>query len=136
MPEVRRPVAFVILGLLCGQFLVLGLIQASRDSVAVDEAVDLTAGLVAVADHDVRMAPEHALFHKVLPGLLPVLVADPIIPRTAAYEDGDWFDYTDDLIRANDEAGRLDDVVFWFRVVPLLLGAATGLLVYALGRDS
>ncbi len=133
MPEVRRPVAFVVLGLLCGQFLLLGLIQASRDSVTVDEAVDLTAGLVAVERHDLRMNPEHGLFHHVVPGVLPALIADPVIPDTAAYDDGDWFDYTDDLIRANDRAGRLDDVVFWFRVVPLLLGAATGLLLYVVG---
>ncbi len=133
MPEVRRPVAFVVLGLLCGQFLLLGLIQASRDSVTVDEAVDLTAGLVAVERHDLRMNPEHGLFHHVVPGVLPALIADPVIPDTAAYDDGDWFDYTDDLIRANDDAGRLDRVVFWFRVVPLLLGAATGLLLYVVG---
>lgn len=133
MPEVRRPVAFLILGVLCAQFLVLGLVQASRDAVTIDEAVDLAAGLVAVEHRDLRMNPEHAWFIHVAPAVLPVLVADPIVPRTDAYRDGDWFDYTDDLVSANDRAGRLDDVVFWFRVVPLVLGAGTGVALYVLG---
>ncbi len=119
--------------MLCAPFLVLGLIQADRDAVTVDEAVDLAAGLVAIDRHDLRMNPEHALLHHALPGILPVLVADPILPDTEAYDDGDWFDYTDDVVRANDEAGRLERVVFWFRIVPLAIGAVTGLLIYALG---
>ena len=93
----------------------------------------MTAGLVAVQDHDLRMNPEHGLLHHVLPGVLPVLFADPLLPRTPAYADGDWFDYTADVVAANDRAGTLDDVLFWFRVVPLLVGAATGVLLYALG---
>ena len=114
-------------------FLVVGLVEARRDAPTVDEAVDMTAGLVAVQNHDLRMNPEHGLLHHVLPGVLPVLFADPLLPRTPAYADGDWFDYTADVISANDRAGTLDDVLFWFRVVPLLVGAATGVLLYALG---
>lgn len=133
MPEVRRPVAFLILGVLCAQFLVLGFIQASRDSVTIDEAVDLTAGLVAVEHRDLRMNPEHALIHHVVPGVLPVLFADPVVPRTEAFDDGDWFDYTDDLIRANEEAGRLEDVAFWFRVGSLCIAMLAGVGIYTLG---
>lgn len=133
MVEPRRSVTAAVLVALCGQFVVLGLVEAARDAPTVDEAVDLTAGLVAVNDRDLRMNPEHGLLHHVVPALLPVLLADPILPRTDAYREGDWFDYTDDLISANDQAGRLDDVVFWYRVIPLLAGAGAGLLVYALG---
>ena len=133
MPEVRRPVAFLILGVLCAQFLVLGLIQASRDSVTVDEAIDLTAGLVAVENRDLRMLPEHALLLPLSGGVLAVIGTDPLVPSTEAYDDGDWFDYTDDLISANEETGRLDDVAFWFRVGPLLIALFAGLGIYALG---
>ena len=132
MPEVRRPVAFLILGVLCAQFLVLGLVQASRDSVAVDEGYGLTSALVIAERRDVRLLPEHALLHNALAGVLPSLLADPVLPDTPAYADGDWFAYTEDLIRANDELDRLDELIFWYRVVPLLLAAGTGVVVYAL----
>ena len=131
--EVRRRIAFLALALLCGQFTVLGLLQAWQDTVTVDEAVDLTAGLVAVEERDLRMNPEHALLHHVAPAVLPVLIADPVIPHTAAYRSGDWFDFTADVVTANQQNGRLRDVVFWFRVVPLLVGAGTGILLYLLG---
>jgi len=138
---VSRRTAALVLAALLGIFLALGLVQASRDAPTVDEAVDLTAGLVAVGDRDLRMNPEHGLLHHVVPAVLPVLAADPIVPRTAAYEDGDWFDYTADLIEANTDAGGLDETLFWFRIAPLVVGAATGLLLYAvaarfLGRNA
>lgn len=129
---VRPAIAFLALALLCVQFTVLGLLQARRDSLTVDEAVDLTAGLVAVEERDLRMNPEHALLHHVVPAVLPALLSDPVIPHTAAYRSGDWFDFTADVVSANEERGRLRDVVAWFRVVPLLVGAATGILVYLL----
>jgi hypothetical protein len=78
------------------------------------------------------MAPEHGLLHKVLPAVLPAVRAAPVVPVTDAYDEGDWFDYTADLIGANDRAGRLGQVLFWFRIAPLLAGAATGVLLYAL----
>ena len=121
-PLVRRGVLVAMLLL----FVTSGLVQASQDSITVDEAVDLTAGIVAVERHDLRMNPEHGLLHHVLPAVLPSLVADPVV--------GDWFDYTEDFVSANEAAGTLDDTLFWFRVLPLLLGAATGLLLYSLAR--
>lgn len=115
-------------------FLVTGLVQASRDAPTVDEGPDLVAALVSVERRDLRLNPEHGVLHHVLPGVLPVLLADPLLPETDAYRDGAWFDYTEDVISANDEAGRLDRVLFWFRVVPLLAGLATGWILFALGR--
>lgn len=128
-----RRAAFAVLGAFVAVFLASGLLQAARDAPTVDEAVDLTAGLVAVEQRDLRMNPEHGLLHRVLPALLPSLLADPVVPNTTAYREGDWFDYTDDLISANDASGRLDEVVFWYRVIPLVVGASTGVLLYALG---
>lgn len=115
-------------------FLALGLVQAGRDAPTVDEGPDLVASLVTVRDHDLRLNPEHgALFHAVS-GVLPVLLADPLLPEGDAYRDGRWFDHTDEVISANEDAGRLDEVLFWFRVVPLLAGAATAWVLFALGR--
>lgn len=133
MVELRRWPAIAALALLCGQFMVLGLVQAARDAPTVDEAVDLAAGLVAVEHRDARMNPEHGLLHHVVPAVLPAIFADPIVPQTAAYEDGDWFDYTDDLISANDASGDLERTLTWFRIAPLIAGAATGALLYVLG---
>lgn len=137
-PEVRdgdlvldRSRRLLLALLVCG-FVVLGLVQAERDAPAVDEVVDLTAGLVTVERRDIRMNPEHGVVPHVLSALLPSLMANPIVPVTESYEDGDWFDYTNDLIRENDRAGRLDDVLFWFRVAPVLVAAGTGLLLHRL----
>lgn len=119
----------IVFGLLLVLFVVLGLDHARRDAPAVDEVVDLTAGLVALEHRDLRMNPEHGLVPHVGSAILPVLLADPVVPRTAAYEEGDWFDHTADVIEANRRDGRLDDVVFWYRVAPILVGAGTAVLV-------
>jgi hypothetical protein len=128
------PLAVAVLAALTLLFLGLGLVQAARDAPTVDEAPDLVAALATVEKHDLRLNPEHGVLHHALAGVLPVLVADPLLPETAAYEDGAWFDYTEDVIAANDAAGRLDEVLFWFRVVPLLAGALVGWLLFGLGR--
>lgn len=128
----RAPLGVLVL--LTIVFVALGLAQAMRDAPTVDEAPDLVAGLVAIEKRDLRLNPEHGVLHHALPGMLPVLFADPLLPATTAYESGAWFDYTGDVIAANDEAGRLDEVLFWFRVVPLLAGAAVGWVLFALGR--
>lgn len=124
----------VAMGALTALFLTLGLLQAARDAPTVDEGADLTAALVTVQNRDLRMVPEHDVLHNALPGVLPVLLADPILPETDAYAEGAWFDYVADVFAANEESGRLDEVVFWFRVVPLLAGAAVGWVLFALGR--
>jgi len=129
---VRGPL--VSLGALTLLFVVLGLLQGGRDAPAVDEAPNLVAALVTVEKRDLRITPEHGVLHHALPGILPVLLADPLLPETEAYDTGAWFDYTDDVIAANDRAGRLADVLFWFRVVPLLAGAAVGWVLFTLGR--
>lgn len=116
-------------------FVTVGLLQASRDAPAVDEAVGLTAGLVAVENRDLRMNPEHGVVPHVLSALLPVLFAEPVVPTTDAYENGAWFDYTADLLGANVRAGQLDDVLFWSRVAPVLVGALTGVALHRLASS-
>jgi 4-amino-4-deoxy-L-arabinose transferase-like glycosyltransferase len=121
----------VVLAVASVAFLAIGLRQASRDAPTVDEGVDVSSGLVAVVKHDLRMNPEHPVLPKAIASL-PALLAHPIVPDTPAYRQGDWFTYSDDLIRANAEAGRLHDVLLWSRAVALLEGVACGLLLYRL----
>lgn len=133
-PGTSRGALFAVLTAMTVLFLTLGLLQAARDAPTVDEAPDLVAALVTVEKHDLRLTPEHGVLHHALAGMLPVLLTDPLLPETEAYESGAWFDYTADVIALNDEAGHLDEVLFWSRVVPLLAGAATGWVLFALGR--
>lgn len=112
----------------------VGLVGAARDSPTVDEAIDVASGLVAVEHRDLRMVPEHGVLPRVLAAVPVALFADPIVPRDDAYERGDWFDHTDSVIRANDEAGRLDRILFLSRLVPIGFGVGVGFALYALGR--
>lgn len=110
-----------------------GLRQAWTDSPTVDEGVDLASGLSAWAHHDLRMAPEHPVLPRLL-AALPALAADPIVPDDAAWRDGDWFDHTESVLAANDEAGRLRRIVFLSRLVPLAEAVACGLVLFLLAR--
>jgi hypothetical protein len=124
--------AIVVLSVLCLQFLIVGLWQARHDALAVDEAVDVSSGVTSLVRHDLRLNPEHGPLPKAL-AALPALLAHPVVPDSAAYDETDWFDYTHDFVRANEDAGRLDDVVFLARLVPLLLGVGCALLLFRLG---
>ena len=109
------------------------MIEASRDSATVDEAVDVASGITIVARHDFRMNPEHGPLPKVL-AALPALLAHPIIPNDDTYRDGAWFDFTDRFIAENRAAGRLDDVLLLARSVAIVEGLAAAFLLYVLGR--
>ncbi|HEY2814061.1 MAG TPA: glycosyltransferase family 39 protein [Acidimicrobiales bacterium] len=126
----RRPALVLVpLALL---FLVSGLVQAWRDSPTVDEAIDIAAGVTSVVRHDLRLSPEHDVAIHVLPAV-PALFAHPVVPDGPGYQSDDWFEHTDEFIRANQEAGRLQRVVFLSRLVPLMEGLAVAWLLYLLG---
>ena len=129
----RAPLHLVVLFILAAQFVAIGLIEASRDSATVDEAVDVASGITIVARHDFRMNPEHGPLPKVL-SALPALLAHPVIPNDDTYRDGAWFDYTDRFIAENTAAGRLDNVLLLARTVGILEGLAAAFLLYLLGR--
>ncbi|MCB1039830.1 MAG: glycosyltransferase family 39 protein [Acidimicrobiales bacterium] len=112
-------------------FLGLGLQQAGRDAPTVDEGVDVSSGVSALVKHDLRMVPEHPVLPRAL-AALPALAAHPIVPETEAWERGDWFDWSDDFVSANAEAGRLDDVLLYARGVVLLEAVGCALLIGAL----
>lgn len=112
-------------------FLAVGLHQAARDAPTVDEGVDVSSGVAALVEHDLRMVPEHPVLPKAL-AAVPTLLADPIVPKTAAWDEGDWFDWSDDFVRANDQAGRLDDIFLLARIVVLLETVGCAVLLYVL----
>jgi hypothetical protein len=122
-----------VLFVLAAQFVTIGMIEASRDSATVDEAVDVASGVTIVARHDFRMNPEHGPLPKVL-AALPALLAHPVIPNDETYRDGAWFDYTDRFIAENRAAGRLDDVLLIARSVAIVEGLLAAFLLYVLGR--
>ena len=113
-------------------FAVMGLVEAWRDSPTVDESIDIASGVTSLVRHDLGLTPEHGVLTKVLPAL-PALAGQPIVPDGPAYQSGDWFDHTDDFIRANTAAGRLHRVVFLSRLIPLLEALVIAGLLYVLG---
>ena len=123
----------VLLALAVVWYLGTGLWQAAHDAPTVDEAVDVSSGVATLVHHDLRMNPEHAPLPKVL-SVLPALLARPVVPEGASWQDGDWFGFTDDFVRANRDAGRLDTVLFLARLVPLAEGLGCAWLIHLLAR--
>ena len=130
IPPVWRRSVLVVLSLL---FFAVGMHQAGRDAPTIDEGVDVSSGVAALVLHDLRMVPEHPVLPKVV-AALPALIAQPIVPETEAWREGDWFDWSDDFISANAEAGKLHEILLWSRAVLLLETVAAGLLLYLLTK--
>lgn len=126
-----RQVRVVVLGVLCAQFAVLALLQAWSDGLTFDETPDLAVGLNALVHRDLRLVPEHPPLPLVL-SALPALAAKPDVPITAAWHENRYFDYADELITAQVDAGHLRWVLFLSRLVPIALGIGCGLLLYLL----
>jgi 4-amino-4-deoxy-L-arabinose transferase-like glycosyltransferase len=129
----RPGLARLILAVIGVAFLAMGLQQAWADSPTFDEPPYIAAGLSSLTTHDLRINPEHPPLAKAV-AALPVLLARPVIPRTAAWRRGDERVYSAEFVQANLRAGTLQRVVFLARLVPLLEALAAALLVYALAR--
>lgn len=122
-----------ILAVLVLGFVGVGLWQAARDAPTVDEGVDVSSGVSALVRHDLRMVPEHPVLPRAV-AALPALIAQPIVPDSAAWRSGDWFGFTDDFVSANEDAGRLRSVLFWARTATIAEGLACAGLIYLLAR--
>ena len=131
--EAPRRWARVVVALAALAFVASGLSQAWQDAPTVDEGVDLAAGVSSWVHHDLRMNPEHPAWPKLVAGV-PALAGRPIVPEGDSWREGEWFGYTDDFLRANDEDGRLRRVLFLSRLVPLAEAVACGGLIFVLGR--
>jgi Dolichyl-phosphate-mannose-protein mannosyltransferase len=134
VPNVSRRVAFLLLALLSVQFLALGLVQAWRDSPTFDEKFHLAAGVTALTDHQLRLTPEHPPLPKVL-AALPALAAHPVVPHGATWRRGDGIGYPLEFLQAQLNAGKLQRVMFFSRLVPLAIAVGTGWALYMLAAS-
>lgn len=125
--------AWLVVGAAVALVLVLGLVEARRDSLTIDEGPDLSSGLTALVQRDARLTPEHPLGAKLVPSLTGLL-ARPVVPKGEGFRSGDWFAATEDFVRANQAAGRLDDLLWWSRVGSVGLTAVAAVLIFLLGR--
>ncbi|MGO9754481.1 MAG: glycosyltransferase family 39 protein [Solirubrobacteraceae bacterium] len=124
----------MLLALLAIGFLVLGTLEAWRDSPTYDEPVYVSSGLATLLSGDLSLNDEHPPLAKVL-AVLPVLLVHPVMPSGRALTANDEHAYSAEFVRAQIAAGKLRAVDFAARIVPLLESVALALLLYALAND-
>ena len=131
--ESRPLLVYSLLALLVAQFVVLGLVQAREDAFTFDEPFYAVAGSTALRERDLRINFEHPPLPKVLAAIPAEIWGDVEIPMdTGAWDRGDTWALSLEMYQAN-----LDDiewVTFLYRIVPTLIAAATGVLLFLLGR--
>jgi 4-amino-4-deoxy-L-arabinose transferase-like glycosyltransferase len=115
-------------------FLALGLAEAWSDSATFDEPVYVSAGVAAVLHHDVTVNEEHPPLAKVL-AVLPVLLAHPVVPGNGTWSGNDEYSYGARFVAAQLAAGKLRDVTFASRLVPLAETAGVTFVLYAIGSE-
>ena len=111
-------------------FAVLCFREASLDAPTYDEPVYISAGVLAVVHHDLVFNDEHAPLPKVL-AALPVLAAHPIVPP--GWAGAEEWNYSTRFVSAQLRAGKLREVTFLSRLLPVLEAIAVGLALYRLG---
>jgi hypothetical protein len=77
--------------------------------------------------------PEHGPLPKLLMGV-PTLLVQPEIPDGPGYRTAEHLVHTAEFVAANDEAGKLQSVMFAARTVALLEGLAVAGLLFIVGR--
>jgi hypothetical protein len=122
---------FALVALITIAFLVLGGIEAWRDSATFDEPVYVSSGVAALLHHDVADNAEHPPLFKVL-AALPVLVAGPVVPADGNWTSNNERTYSARFVEAQMRAGTMHRVTFASRLVPLLECALLALALYAL----
>jgi hypothetical protein len=113
------------------QFALLALWEAWSDSPTVDEPTRIASGVTGLVRHDLRLNVEHPPLPKVL-AAAPVLLARPVIPDGRSWRDADGGSFASDFLSAQVRAGKVREVVFLARLVPIAAGVATGWVAYAL----
>jgi hypothetical protein len=131
-PVVSRRVCGAVLALLIAQFLGLGLYEAWHDAPTYDEAFALSTGVTGATRHQLQVTSGHPPLPEVL-AALPVLAARPVIPAGEHWRAGSAL-YANDFLDAQARAGKLREVVFLGRLIPLLEAVAVGVVLYALGK--
>lgn len=122
-----------MLAFFVAQFLVVGLLQAREDAFTFDEPFYAVSGSTALREGDLRINYEHPPLPKVLAAIPAELSGSVEIPLdSGAWNRGDTWNLSLEMYQAN-----LDDiewVTFLYRIVPTLIAAATGVLLFLLGR--
>ena len=112
-------------------FLVLGGLEAWRDSATYDEPVYVSAGLEAVLHHNVVDNEEHPPLFKVL-AVLRVLAVSPVItPVKNPAVNAEWIESAN-FVHAQLRADTMHRVTFASRLVPLLECVVLAFSLYAL----
>jgi Dolichyl-phosphate-mannose-protein mannosyltransferase len=121
------------LTLLCIATAAMCLWEAAVDAPTIDEPVYVSAGLTGLVRHDLRLNPQHPPLAKVL-AALPVLAARPVLPGGAGWREAKHRIYAKAFLQSARAHGKLREVTFLSRLVPILELLATALVVYALAR--
>jgi hypothetical protein len=133
-PETVRRVSVVLvllLGVVSAVFLVG---QARTDSPTFDEPVYVSAGLLALTKHDLDYNSEHPPLAKAI-AALPVLTTGATLPEGHVAGANDEQVYSAAFLREQRRDGRLDEVTFASRVVPVLNVLVVAVLLFLLARQ-
>lgn len=123
-----------MLAVMAAGFLVLGVAEARADAPTFDEPVYVSAGLAAVLRHDVTLNDEHPPLAKVL-AVLPVLVTHPVVPPNGRWSGNDEESYGARFIAAQLAAGKLRNVTFASRLVPLAATASVAFVLFGVAGE-
>jgi MFS family permease len=113
-------------------FLVLGGLEASKDSATFDEPVYVSSGLAAILHHDLADNAEHPPLFKVL-AALPVLAVHPVVPGDGHWDRNDERSYSARFVQAQLRAGTMHRVTVASRIVPLVECVLVAWVLFALG---
>jgi Dolichyl-phosphate-mannose-protein mannosyltransferase len=128
-----RIVQRLVLGLCAALFLGFGVSEAWTDAPTFDEPVYVASGLQAVLHHELVMNDEHPPLPKVV-AVLPVLLAQPVVPVNAMPNANDERAYSAQFVRDQVKAGKLHSVTFAARLAVLLESVGIAAFLFALGR--
>jgi hypothetical protein len=123
-----------VLAVLAVGFLLLGGLEAWHDSPTFDEPVYVSAGLAAIQHQDLTLNDEHPPLMKVL-AALPVLLTNPVVPANGAWNTNDEHSYSAAFLSAQLRTGKLRDVTFASRMVPLLATAALAFVLFGFANE-
>lgn len=126
----NRVVVWLLVAL-SAQFLLLGVVEAWKDSPTFDEGYYVSGGVTALTRHQLRLTPEHGVLAKAL-GALPALAAHPVVPGGTSWREGNQNGYYYDFLFAQQHAHKLWSVFFLARLGSLAEGLALGWALYAL----
>jgi 4-amino-4-deoxy-L-arabinose transferase-like glycosyltransferase len=133
-PSRVRKLPLLVLTIVAAGFAALGLVQARTDAPTFDEPVYVSAGLAAVLHHDVTLNDEHPPLPKVL-AVLPVLLARPVVPANGGWSGNDEQSYAARFVAAQLASGKLREVTFASRLVPLAETVGVAFVLFGMAGE-